>query len=64
VRTEGLFSSQNIETNTAGAEVTSEAKEYPVESALVSEEMRGWLAATSGCSNHLATVETIRTGVS
>jgi len=29
-------------------EVTSEAKEYPVESALVSGEMRGWRAGTSG----------------
>jgi len=29
-------------------EVTSEAKEYPVESALVSGEMRGWRAADSG----------------
>ena len=32
----------------ATVEVTSEAKEYPVESALVSEEMRGWHAADSG----------------
>jgi hypothetical protein len=32
----------------ATVEVTSEAKEYPVESALVSEEMRGWRAADSG----------------
>jgi hypothetical protein len=29
-------------------EVTSEEKEYPVESALVSGEMRGWRAADSG----------------
>jgi len=29
-------------------EVTSEAKEYPVESALVSGETRGWRAGTSG----------------
>jgi hypothetical protein len=29
-------------------EVTSETKEYPVESALVSAEMRGWRAAASG----------------
>lgn len=29
-------------------EVTSQAKEYPVESALVSGEMRGWHAADSG----------------
>jgi hypothetical protein len=34
--------------NTAGVEVTSEEKEYPVESALVSGEMRGWRAADSG----------------
>jgi len=77
---EGLFSSQNIETNTGGrllgmrkrfittasqdaphlderwldldsaatVEVTSETKEYPVESALVLGEMRGWRAADSG----------------
>jgi hypothetical protein len=32
----------------ATVEVTSEAKEYPVESALVSGEMRGWRAADSG----------------
>src|ERR1019366_8805842 len=32
----------------AGGEVTSEEKEYPVESALVSGEMRGWRAADSG----------------
>jgi hypothetical protein len=32
----------------ARVEVTSEAKEYPVESALVSGEMRGWRAADSG----------------
>jgi hypothetical protein len=32
----------------ATVEVTSEAKEYPVESALVSDEMRGWRAADSG----------------
>jgi hypothetical protein len=32
----------------AMVEVTSEAKEYPVESALVSGEMRGWRAADSG----------------
>ena len=29
-------------------EVTSEAKEYPIESALVSGEMRGWRTADSG----------------
>jgi hypothetical protein len=33
---------------TAVVEVTSEEKEYPVESALVSGEMRGWRAADSG----------------
>jgi hypothetical protein len=32
----------------ATVEVTSEAKEYPVESALVSGEMRGWRADDSG----------------
>ena len=32
----------------AVVEVTSEEKEYPVESALVSGEMRGWRAADSG----------------
>jgi hypothetical protein len=32
----------------ATVEVTSEAKEYPVESALVSGEMWGWRAADSG----------------
>ena len=32
----------------AVVEVTSEEKEYPVEAALVSEEMRGWRAAESG----------------
>jgi hypothetical protein len=32
----------------AVVEVTSEAKEYPVESALVSGEMRGWRADDSG----------------
>ena len=32
----------------AVAEVTSEEKEYPVEFALVSGEMRGWRAADSG----------------
>jgi hypothetical protein len=32
----------------ATVEVTSEAKEYPVESALVPGEMRGWSAADSG----------------
>jgi XRCC1 N terminal domain len=32
----------------AVVEVTSEDKEYPVESALISEEMRGWRAADSG----------------
>jgi hypothetical protein len=32
----------------AVVEVTSEAKEHPVESALVSGEMRGWRAADSG----------------
>ena len=32
----------------ASVEVTSEEKEYPVESALVAEEMRGWRAADSG----------------
>ena len=32
----------------ATVEVTSEAKEYPVEFALVSEEIRGWRAADSG----------------
>jgi hypothetical protein len=32
----------------ATVEVTSEAKEYPVESALVSGETRGWRAADSG----------------
>src|ERR1700687_6202173 len=32
----------------ATVEVTSEAKEYPVESALVSGEMQGWRAADSG----------------
>jgi hypothetical protein len=33
---------------TAVVEVTSEEKDYPVESALVSGEMRGWRAADSG----------------
>jgi hypothetical protein len=33
---------------TAIVEVTSEEKEYPVESALVAGEMRGWRAAASG----------------
>jgi hypothetical protein len=32
----------------AVVEITSEEKEYPVESALVSGEMRGWRAADSG----------------
>ena len=32
----------------AVVEVTSEEKEYPVESALLSGEMRGWRAAASG----------------
>ena len=32
----------------AVVEVTSEEKDYPVESALVSGEMRGWRAADSG----------------
>jgi hypothetical protein len=32
----------------ATVEVTSETKEYPVESALVSGQMRGWRAADSG----------------
>jgi hypothetical protein len=32
----------------ATVEVTSEAKEYPVESALVSGEMQGWRAASTG----------------
>ena len=32
----------------AVVEVTSEAKDYPVESALVSGEMRGWRAAEAG----------------
>ncbi len=32
----------------AVVEVTSEAKDYPVESALVAGEMRGWRAAESG----------------
>ena len=32
----------------AVVEVTSEEKEYPVEAALLSEEMRGWRAAESG----------------
>src|ERR1035437_4596512 len=32
----------------ASVEVTSEEKEYPVEAALVSGEMRGWRAADSG----------------
>src|ERR1700741_4668546 len=32
----------------ATVEVTSEAKEYPVECALVAGEMRGWRAADSG----------------
>jgi len=32
----------------ATIEVTSETKEYPVQSALVSGEMRGWRAADSG----------------
>ena len=32
----------------AVVEVTSEEKEYPVEAALVLEEMRGWRAAASG----------------
>ena len=32
----------------AVVEVTSEDKDYPVESGLVSEEMRGWRAADSG----------------
>jgi hypothetical protein len=32
----------------AMVEVTSEAKEYPIESALVSGEVRGWRAADSG----------------
>jgi hypothetical protein len=32
----------------ATVEVTSEAKEYPVESTLVSGEMRGWRAASLG----------------
>jgi len=34
--------------NTAIVEVTSEEKEYPVESALVSGETRGWRAANAG----------------
>ncbi len=32
----------------AVVEVTSEDKEYPVESSLISGEMRGWRAADSG----------------
>ena len=32
----------------AVVEVTSEAKDYPAESALVAGEMRGWRAAASG----------------
>jgi hypothetical protein len=32
----------------AVVEVTSEEKEYPVEAALVAEEMRGWRASDSG----------------
>ncbi len=32
----------------AVVEVTSEEKEHPVESALISGEMRGWRAAESG----------------
>jgi hypothetical protein len=32
----------------ATVEVTSEAKDYPIESALVSGKMRGWRAADSG----------------
>src|SRR5260370_5900238 len=32
----------------AVVEVTSEEKEYPVESALIAGEMRGWRAAESG----------------
>ena len=32
----------------ASVEITSEEKEYPVESALVSGEMRGWRAVDSG----------------
>ena len=34
--------------STAVVEVTSEAKQYPVESALVSGETRGWRAADAG----------------
>ena len=34
--------------STAVVEVTSEDKDYPVESALVAGEMRGWRAADSG----------------
>jgi hypothetical protein len=42
----------------AAVEVTSEEKEYPVESALVSGEMRGWRAADSGTQTiRLAVVE-------
>jgi hypothetical protein len=35
----------------ASVEVTSEEKEHPVESALVSGEMQGWRAAQSGTQN-------------
>jgi hypothetical protein len=38
----------------ATVEVSSEAKEYPVEFALVSGEMRGWRADTSGTQTILA----------
>src|SRR5437764_7458175 len=40
----------------AVVEVTSEEKEYPVESALVSGEMRGWRAAGPGTPNHPASL--------
>ena len=40
----------------AVVEVTSEEKDYPVESALVSGEMRGWRAASPGNSNDPATL--------
>jgi hypothetical protein len=36
----------------AAVEVTSEEKEYPVESALVLGEVRGWRAAASGTQIH------------
>jgi hypothetical protein len=36
----------------AVVEVTSEEKEYPVESALVAGEIRGWRAADSGAQTN------------